>query len=170
MRFRYYNSITVLSDGKLSQAASEKIGLHEDVKSIASLVINVDNQSCSEWVSCPQELRADSKSRRLMIAYDAFLIAIALVLIVGVMVCIIAFNIDFWAWGVDIEIVSGLTIFLFHFNSQVRTQTSLTTAYLTTPKSSQPCLPMPSSPLCQRWSGDGRFTKAQRGVHLAELE
>jgi hypothetical protein len=74
------------------------------------------------WLPEPQELEIDAKSRRLLTAFDAFLIAIPILLMVKIVLCMVASVIDRKHQDASIDAVSNLTIFLVKFNSQVGEQ------------------------------------------------
>lgn len=119
----------------------------------------------------PQELRADMKTEKLLVAYDCFLCLIPSFLIIKTILCIVASRVDKHNQNIYIDSVSRLTIFLVNFNGQVRIvliessgkaltcrcqlATAFTIAFVTI-----------MSTMVRRWA----LYKAQEGAYLGELE
>src|ERR1700712_4346604 len=100
--------------GELSGTPSEKTGPNTRVHEV------YENEEKGEipthLLAGPQELRADTKTEKFMLAYDCFLCAIPIVLIVKIILCIVASRIDKAHQNIYIDSVSQLTIFLVNFN------------------------------------------------------
>lgn len=79
-------------------------------------------------LSEPQELRADAKTEKFLVAYDCSLCAIPIVLIVKTILCIVASRIDKDNQNIYIDSVSQLAIFLVSFNGQVKYSPALVDA------------------------------------------
>jgi hypothetical protein len=109
-----FANIAELGSGGSSQGPIEKIGLSKlhQAKS--------NDDVADNCLSDPKELQADAKAEKLAMAYDAFLIGIPVVLILKVILCIVAAQIDRFHVDDDIDSVSHLTIFLTKVNGQVR--------------------------------------------------
>jgi hypothetical protein len=106
--------------GKHADAPFEKLHLND--KQVRVTVTDTEGSNCAPrpWLTQPKELLPDSKSERLLRAFDYFLISIPVVLIAKVILVIVASKIDESNQNVDIDAVSHLTLFLIKFNSQVR--------------------------------------------------
>jgi hypothetical protein len=109
-----FANIVELGSGGSSQGPIEKIGLSK----LHQAKLNDD--VADNCLSDPKELQADAKAKKLAIAYDAFLIGIPVVLILKVILCIVAAQIDKFHVDDDIDSVSHLTILLTKVNGQVR--------------------------------------------------
>ena len=107
----------------------------------------------STWPQEPVPLVPDKKSSAGSTVYDAVLLAFPLLLIAKIGLVIAAWHIDRDHKGIDVDLVSTLTMFLIKLNDQL--VTAFTIVFVTI-----------ISTLVRRYA----LYKAQRGAYVAELE